>query len=168
MEGTLKSFIIDGSETSVQNIVSKLKFLAKYPKNMKLDVATLTLQEDNLITSLYRTLIARSESRNQTLSFFAEIIGEGFDLASNYLKRDDCFCKDVGEMIITAIQESKAGLLNLAEKYKTDRMFVSKVETLMSTLDTKIKDLQRQVREFEEKHKKDSRSLSSSSRSRLH
>jgi len=145
MEGSMKSFVIDGSERSVQDIVSKLKFISKIKEGEKVDVQSLTLCESGLGTSLYRTFVARGESRENALEFIRSIILEGFNLASKYLKKPEKFLKDIGKMIIDALHESRAGLVNLTKTYQADRMYVSKVETLMSTLETKTCDLQRQL-----------------------
>lgn len=148
MDGTTKSFAIDGSERSVQDIVSKLRFISKIREGEKLDVSSLTLGE-GLRTSLYRTVIARSESRDTTLEFIREVVHEAFNLASKYLRKEETFFKDIGQMVITSLHECKSGLLNLIKTYAEDRMFISKLETLMKTLETKTMDLQRQLLEME-------------------
>jgi len=142
----LKSFVIDGSENSVQDIVSKLKFISKIKEGEKLDVSTLTLCENTLFSSLYRTLLRRGESREATLVFIRGVIGEAFDLAYVFLCRDSPLCNDIGETIVSSLHESKSGLLKLTKSYTDDRMFVSKIEALICTLDTKIKDLERDIK----------------------
>jgi len=145
MDGTMKSFVIDGSERSVQDIVSKLKFISKIREGQKLDVQSLTLCEDGMGTALYRTLVARGESRENALEFVRGVIGEAFELATKYLHKPEKFFKDIGQMIIIALHESKAGLAHLAKTYEHDHMFISKLETLTKTLETKTLDLQRQL-----------------------
>nr|QBK86401.1 MAG: uncharacterized protein LCMAC102_01960 [Marseillevirus LCMAC102] len=147
-ETTLKSFVIDGSERSVQDIVSKLKFMSKIKEGEIVDVQSLTLMEKGWGTSAYRTLVARGESRKATLEFFRIVIGEAFDLASRYLKRDGQFFHDIGSMIVVALQEAKSGLANHSKTYKDDRMHMSKIETLVQTLDTRSIDLTRQIEDL--------------------
>lgn len=142
---TLKNFVIDGSERSVQDIVSKLKFISKIKEGDIIDVASLTLTPKNLGTSVYRTVIARGESRCAALEFFRQVIGEAFDLATRYISSDQLFFKEIGLMVINALKESKMGIVNHSKTYKEDDMYVSKVETLIETLDTKTSDLQRQI-----------------------
>lgn len=141
----MKSFVIDGSERSVQDTVSKLKFIGKIKEGEKLDVQSLTLCSESVGTSLYRTFLARNESRGNALEFIRGVVGEAFELATKYLRKKDHFFKDVGQMIIESLHESKSGLSNLAKTYEDDKMFVSKLETLMNTLETKTADLQRQL-----------------------
>lgn len=145
MGSQLKSFVIDGSEHSVQSTISKLKFISKIKEGEKIDVSTLTLCDSSWLSSLYRTLLRRGESREATLIFIRGVIGEAFDLAYIYLCKEERFYRDIGKTIIISLQESKSGLLKLTNSYSDDRMFVSKIEALISTLDTKIKDLERQV-----------------------
>jgi len=160
----MKSFVVDGSERSVQDIISKLKFIAKIQDGEKLDVCSLTLHKDTLGTSLYRTIVARDESRDRALEFIRCVIGEAFDLASKYRRKEESFFKKIGEMIILALKESRAGLLNLTKTYELDRMFVSKLETLMVTLDTKTEDLQNRL---EKTHKERLSSIKESRRTSL-
>lgn len=148
-ESTLKSFVIDGSERSVQDIVSKLKFISKIKEDEVVDVTSLSLAEKGWATSAYRTyraIIARdNESRDDTLEFFRQVTEKAFDLAGKYLTSNDVFYQEIGTMIINALQESKVGISNHAKTYKKDRMHVSKIETFITTLDTKSADLRRRV-----------------------
>jgi len=142
---TLKSFVIDGSERSVQDIVSKLKFISKIKEGEIVDVTSLSLMEKGWSTSAYRTLVTRNESRKATLEFFRQVIGEAFDLAGRYLASKEVFFQEIGAIIVSALQECKAGISNHAKTYRDDRMHVSKIETLVKTLDTKSTDLQRRI-----------------------
>lgn len=144
-DDSLKSFVIDGSERSVQDIVSKLKFISKIKEGEIMDVQTHSLTEWSIGTSVYRTFIARGESRKSALEFFRSVIGEAFDLATKYLSSSEKFFQDIGMMIVIALQESKAGITNHAKTYSSDRFHVSKVETLIKTLDTKADDLTRKM-----------------------
>lgn len=144
-DASLKNFIIDGSERSVQDIVSKLKFMSKIKEGEIVDVASLSLMERGWKTSAYRTFVARGENRMATLEFFRHVIGEAFDLATKYLQNPEKFFQDIGEMIIIALQESKAGIANYKKTYASDQMYVARVETLMKTVDTKSNDLHRKI-----------------------
>lgn len=136
----LKNFVIDGGDRSVQDIVSKLKFISKIKPEEKMDVATLALNENTIITSIHRTLLSRGESRATTLEFIRATIGEAFDISSRYMKRDEYFFRGIGKMVLESLKEINIGLENLKETYKTDRMFISRIETLQRTLDAKLND----------------------------
>ena len=148
---SVKCFVTDGSERSVQDTVSKLKFLAKIKEGEKIDVQSLqVVTADSWGSRLYRTLIARGESREATLEFVRGVVGEAFDLATRYITREDDFFRQVGDMIIQALQESKQGLSNLTETYKDDRMYTSRIDTLIGTISTKTGDIQRQFAKHDE------------------
>lgn len=137
----MKAFVTDGSDHSVQDVISRLKFIATLKAGEKIDVATLSVQEPGIAGRLYRTVLARGESRTATLDFIRLTLGEAFDLATAYLKREEAFNKKIGQMIIRALAAAKAGIESLKETYKEDRMFVSRIETLIGTLDAKVADL---------------------------
>jgi len=140
-DSSMKNFVIDGGEHSVQDVISKLRFIATLKPNEKIDVAALSVQVDSYGSRLYRTFIARGESRNTSLDFLRQTLGEAFDLASAYLLRDEPFNKKIGQMVVDALAAAKAGIESLKETYKDDRMFASRVAALVGTLDAKMADL---------------------------
>ena len=140
-EASMKSFVTDGGERSVQDIVSKLKFIAIVKAGEKIDVSSLSIQGVTLAGRTYRTFIARGESRAATLTFLRATLGTAFDLASEYASRGDAFSTKIAGMIISALTVAKTGIIGLTETYRDDRMFVSRVDTLVTTLDAKIADL---------------------------
>lgn len=142
----LKACALDGGERSVQDIVSKLKFLSKIKKGEKLDVNSLLLYPDNFQTTVYRTLMTKGESRTATLKFMITLFNDAFDLASKYLRKDDVFLKEIGNMIVSSLQESKSGIEGFIGTYSDDRMFVAQLETLNKTLDAKLVDLNRNIK----------------------
>lgn len=139
----MKTFVIDGGQHSVQDVISKLKFISTLKPGEKIDVASLSVQPDTFAGRLYRTILARGESRSATLEFIRQTLGEAFDLVSAYVVREDSFNRKIGQMIIAALSATKTGIMGIAETYKDDRMFVSRVETLVGTLEAKIADMSR-------------------------
>jgi len=137
----MKNFVLDGGQHSVQDVISRLRFISTIKAGEKIDVASLSVQSDTLVGRLYRTIIARGESRIATLEFIRQTLGEAFDLASAYAIREDPFNRKIGQMIIAALSAAKNGIVGLIETYKDDRMFVSRVEILVGTLDAKIADM---------------------------
>jgi len=140
-EPSMKNFVLDGGQHSVQDVISRLRFISTIKAGEKIDVASLSVQSDTLVGRLYRTIIARGESRIATLEFIRQTLGEAFDLASAYAIREDPFNRKIGQMIIAALSAAKNGIVGLIETYKDDRMFVSRVEILVGTLDAKIADM---------------------------
>lgn len=132
------SSITDGGHNSVQDVISKLRFISMLKPGERIDVTSLSIQADTWIMRLYRTTIARGESRNTTLDFIRNTLNRAFDLIAIYKKTNDPFNSKISQMIISSMNAAKGGILSLIETYKDDRMFVSRVETLISTFDAKI------------------------------
>lgn len=150
----LNNFVKDGSERSVQELVSKLKFVSKINEGELVDVHTLTIMETGIATSLYRTFLTRSESRKITLEFFGRIIKDAFDMIILYLKERDDFSQQIGVMMLRALREAQEGIINHGKTYRKDRMYTSEIETLMLTLDAKLKEFDRIVHNFGAKNEK--------------
>lgn len=137
----LHDFLSMGGEKMTQEIISKLIFISKIKENEVVDVSHLSVQDVGWITSLYRTFIARGESRETTLEFITGITHEAIEQANLYIHGDEHFIRQVGDMILGALEEAKNGINNLKKTYQSDRLFVSKIETLLKTLDIKIESI---------------------------
>jgi hypothetical protein len=127
----------DGGQHSVQDVLSKLKFISTIKPGEKIDVASLSVQPNTLMARLYRSVLARGESRVATLEFIQQTLDRAFAFVINY--EDDegpaAPTSTLRRMLLEAISGSKAGIMSLAQTYKDDRMYVSRVETLVQTLD---------------------------------
>ena len=145
----LNNFVKDGSERSVQEIESKLKFISKINEGELVDVRTLTIMENGPVTSFYRTFLTRSESRNITLDFFKRVIGDAFDIIVMYLKEKDGFSHHIGDIMLESLKDSKEGILNHKNTYRKDRMYTSEIEALILTLDTKLDEFNKIFNEFD-------------------
>ena len=128
-------------EQSAQDVISRLKFISTIKPGEKIDVASLSVQSDTVLGRLYRTVLARGESRSATLEFVRQTLGEAFELAQSQAAAEDAYARRLGAMVFAAIVAAKTGIAGLSETYKDDRMFVSRVETLVGTLDAKIAEV---------------------------
>jgi len=128
-------------EQTAQDVISRLKFISTIKPGEKIDVASLSVQADTVLGRLYRTVLARGESRAATLEFVRLTLGEAFDLAQTQAAHKDAYVRRLGAMVFAAIVAAKAGILGLSETYKDDRMFVSRIETLLGSLDAKIAEV---------------------------
>jgi hypothetical protein len=143
----LRNFVIDGSDKSVQDIVSKLCFLAKIQKDEKVDVSHLALQHDTWWTMILRT-ISREQSRERTLVFIREVTDDALEFCSRCLQSRENFHIKIGNAILSKLTESKDGISNLLHgPYKDDKMFIAKLETLILILNTKVEDLKLKFKE---------------------
>lgn len=141
----IKDFITDGI---YQDVVSKLRFISKIREGEKLDIQSLQMvPADHWFSKLYRSLFSRGESRDSTFKFVVKVIGEAFELISKYIYQNEILYTQTVIEILKALEESKAGLINLIRTYHDDRMYISRIDTLINTIDTKTSDLQRQFPE---------------------
>lgn len=140
-EEAVKEFVLDGSNRSVQDIVSKLKFISKFEQTQWMDVTKLQLYEKNWYNRVYRTIFTRAECRDATLEFVRVVFAEAFDLAAKHNSSVAPFRRSIAKMIVEALKEAKNGVENLKIAYEDDKMFVSRLDTLTTILDHKIKEL---------------------------
>jgi len=138
---SIKHFVVNGDEKSVQDTLSRLKFIAKVKEGEKLDIESQTVQDNSYIVNVIRTFF-RNESRNRTITFIRTTYGEAFELIEGYLKNESLFAKNLTELILKSINDSQVGLENLAKTYEDDRMFVAKIETIIDTINAKLIDFE--------------------------
>jgi hypothetical protein len=147
---TDNKFSVDGSETSVQDVVSKLLFISKIKEgDIIFTMNDLEIQKKSLSTSLRRTLFERSECREEARLFFNKTINNAFNLAEEYLKRDDSFSKKIGEMIIQRIKDCLPGLHEHMKTYDSLHMHVSRISALISVTKAKLDGMEGESVEIE-------------------
>jgi len=144
MEKKEGNFLIDYSEKTVQDVISKLQFISQVKNGEKLDLYSLQIvSADSWVTSAYRTFLSRGESRVNSLEFARTVINQAFGLAFTYLEKNSDYNTNIGEIIIKSIIDSKKGLKCMGETYKLDRLYVSEIQALILILDGKIEDIKR-------------------------
>jgi hypothetical protein len=136
----LKNYELTGNEKLVENTLTNLKFISKIEKYEKVNVSNKTISKNDYQDRLYRTLIIR-ENKDDTMDFLRDTINDGISLAVHFSEMDTEFYKNISKIIIKHLSESKKGIESLCETYSTDRLFVSKLNTLIETLNIKGKEL---------------------------
>jgi hypothetical protein len=138
----------------IHDVVSKLTFLSKVEKNERIDVRTFWVVQDNLLSKVYRTLFTRGESRYTTFDFILRLMDDAYNIIDTALKNmDNENCQHhlkLVNIIIDAIQESKKGIENLKLTYMNDRMYISKLDSLMKTNETKMLDIRDKIAKLNE------------------
>jgi hypothetical protein len=132
-----KNFVIDNSDVTVYDIISKLLFLSKIKEGEKINTEDFYVEETSWFTTLRRTFF-RNQSRTKTLEFIKNLTDSALDIASKCSSSNVDLHRNIGNYIIDSLEQSKTGLLNLTKTYEDDRMFVSKMQTLIGILDEKI------------------------------
>lgn len=133
----IKSFSVSGNEISVEEILSELKFISKIKETEKINVRHMKVCGSDFISRFYRSF--DGESRDNTFDFIKACITKSIDLAYYYMDYEDKFHQDISALIFSGLGDAKIGLINLAKTYADDRMFTSKLETLIDTLEVKVK-----------------------------
>jgi len=133
---SITNFTMDGTEKTIQDILSNLKFVSKIQKGYKVNVKELSFNNNNFLEWIKRKWYG--ETKEDTLKFVEDLYDLSFKTIINFKKRDELFYRNMSNNILNALQDSKEGIHSLIETYKEDVMFVSRIEALESTLDTKI------------------------------
>jgi hypothetical protein len=129
--------MLDGSQHSVQDTISRLKFISTINPGEKIDVGSLTIYPDTIMGRASRALLSR-ETRHTTLDFLRKELGEAFDIIEGYSGRKDQFGQHIAGMVAAALLASRSGVAALAVTYSDDRMFAARIRTLIETLDAKL------------------------------
>ncbi len=137
MEENIDNFTTSCKEESIEKILSTLKFISKIREGERIDVKTMVIVKQDIPSRLHRTLISR-ETRNETLDFLRKSINTAISVIYYYAKSDNIFDQDITKILIENLINSIIGIKNLTVTYEEDRKFVSDLETLMQTLETKI------------------------------
>lgn len=130
---------------SVQDIISRLKFISTVEPGEKIDVSTQTIMPNTYMNQIYNAFM-RSEGRMDTLNFVRQSVTDAFDLLGSYTTRDNSYDRRIAHMIVDALVSSRRGILALTDTYKHDRMLTSRIETLVDLLDAKLSELPEDLR----------------------
>ena len=121
---------------SNKETISRLKFIGKIQIGDKVNLKSMYIQPDGLITQLLRSI--NQDNRSKTLIFLQDTISKTFEILKCYEASkkysDQIMCAN----IISDLQNSKSGLNNLKETYTQDVKFVCDLDTLLQTIDAKL------------------------------
>ena len=117
-----------------ETVLSRLKFISSVKTNEKIDVSTLTIVNDDFLTSFIRTFINRTESREKSMQFITEVVDKSFE-----------YLDDIN--IQQELWKVCDGLRCLSETYKRDRMFISELDVLILRIMANLDSLGYEVRE---------------------
>lgn len=147
-----KFFSVGGKTYDVQQLLSKLCFFSKIKKNEKLHLENQSLVEDTWYNSILRTLFYTEESRTKALTFIKETCDESLSMIEVFFASGDPFNREIGNMIVSALNEGQKGIIMYVETYKKDRLFVSDVESYLTLLRARINNLEKLYPSLPEEH----------------
>jgi len=131
------NFVIDQSDKNVDDILSKLLFLSKLKEGEKINTCDFCIEDNSWWTTLRRTIF-RDQSREKNLEFIRSLIDSALETAKKCFESNDELHRNIGNLIVDALEQSRTGIFNLTKTYEADRMFVSKLETLLGILKEKV------------------------------
>ena len=144
---------------NVQDVMTKVKFIASIRKDEKINVKHMTVQLNSLWTTLSR--IFHQENRMHTLNFLVTTIQRAFDLlrtglmhhaataqsqADAFQLRDalsPTFCRHLAADLRACVP----ALANLRYTYEHDRIFACSLHTLQELMASKMAELEAQFPE---------------------
>jgi hypothetical protein len=116
--------------------LSRLKFISKIQTGEKINLRYMYIQNDGLITQLFRTLFP--DNRVKTFAFITETINKSFEILKFYghssKLSEQIMCKN----LISDLRDSKNGLMNLRETYVLDLKFGCDIQTMLQMIDAKL------------------------------
>lgn len=129
---------------TIEETISRLKFISHIEVGEKINVKTLTRQSNSIGTTISRTLLY-PDNRVNTMNFIRNVINRVFDIIDHNLRKNN---KVLVKRIINDLVLSKKGLLNLKLTYETDtkfgcdiEVFIEKVANFISDLEVKCPEL---------------------------
>jgi len=134
-----KGFNISGKEHSLEEMLSKLKFISRIKEGDKINVGSMSIVKPDYYSRICRTM--SGETRDDGLEFIRIVIRKSIELAQYYMncKEEDCeFNRDVADLIIKNINDAKKGIENYSKTYGPDVKFATELETILETTNIKI------------------------------
>jgi hypothetical protein len=133
------SFTQSGQEENVRKIISKLKFISLIKSGDKIDTKNMIIRKNEIVDILWRIL--SRESRSDTFNFLKNTIDDAINMIYYYRDKLTPFDKQISELIIKNLNESKKGLENISNTYSNDINFVCNINSLLETMNVKLNGL---------------------------
>ena len=116
--------------------ISRLKFIGKIQIGDKVNLKSMYIQPDGLITQLLRSI--NQDNRSKTLIFLQDTVNKTFEILQLYETSEKSADQIMCVNLLSDLKNSKSGLNNLKETYAEDIKFVCDLDTLLQTIDAKL------------------------------
>jgi len=140
-------------DSKVQEIIGRLKFMAKIRHGEKINVRERFVRDnDSVLQRILRTCrnvstyISSSEiveSKEATLGFIRTTVNDAITLIAVYRRDRDDFKQSIANIIVENLESSKGGIRNLIATYQWDRKFISEAEAVIQTLEARISSMKK-------------------------
>lgn len=121
---------------SNKETISRLKFIGRIQIGDKVNLKSMYIQPDGLITQLLRSI--NQDNRSKTLIFLQDTISKTFEILKCYETSTKLSERIMCSNLILDLKNSKNGLHNLKETYILDVKFVCDIDTLLQSIDAKL------------------------------
>jgi hypothetical protein len=121
---------------SNKETISRLKFIGRIQIGDKVNLKSMYIQPDGLITQLLRSI--NQDNRSKTLIFLQDTISKTFEILKCYELSTKLSERIMCNNLILDLKNSKSGLHNLKETYIMDVKFVCDIDTLLQSIDAKL------------------------------
>jgi hypothetical protein len=118
-------------------LISRIKFISKIKQGDKINTRGFFIQNDTLLSKLSRSFLYQ-DSRVNTINFISETLLQVFHLLKLYVTTDKLSDISMCINVIEDIGNMKKGIVNLQNTYQDDAIIVSKLETFVQEIDSKL------------------------------
>lgn len=130
--------MVNGGLWSIEEVIGKLKFIARINDGEKIDVDNLEVQPVCPYTSLIRTFTLTGESKWKTLRFIRDTINQAWAIAESFKDSKEEYKRQIREDIIQDLIHTKIGLAHLKKTYADNRHFNSQLDAILGVLDARM------------------------------
>ena len=120
------------------DLIAKIKFISKIKQGEKINTKSgFFMQNDSLISRISRSFYYQ-DTRTNTISFIADTLIQVFHLLKLYMTTSKISDITMCINVIEDINNMKKGIINLQQTYQDDAIIVSKLETFVQEIDSKL------------------------------
>lgn len=130
---------IDTSDTT-QEIISRIKFLGRTPKGMRINTKSLQYQDYTIVSRLSRNFICH-DSREHLLKFIRDSVLRIFEILKYNLNSDKPSDKYLCTGIVEDLNNLIIGLNNIKVTYEEDIKFICDLDCIIQSIDAKLLEL---------------------------
>lgn len=125
---------------SINETISRLKFISKINKGEKINSRHLFVQTDNFLTRLSR-MFYNKDNRINTFNFIKETIRDALDLIKRFQVSEKISEKMLKDNIVQDLKTSIQGILNIKDTYAEDIKLGCDIDTLIQYLNASLSEI---------------------------
>ncbi len=124
---------------SDSDIISKLKFIGRLKQAEYMNTKKIYIQPKGFYTSINRTFID-IDDRNNAYNFIVDVVTKSFLIIKKCCTGNTIPDKKKLINTINDIKKCREGIQNFKSNYTNDRNFISKIDTLLEDIDTRLEE----------------------------